>query len=167
MCTKVSLSVAKHFYGHSICWHKAKQDDMKEIYLESLYVCHLAFCCVRLLKLLPVSGSLRALLPNLNYIYIIFPVRAEPWEGTFDAIKSPASPMQNLELFSELNDYFPGFTIIDEDNKYQSEDCLNVTVYTSNPDESANMPVRDSLRFSHLKPSKILLFSSCGKVRKS
>jgi len=55
--------------------------------------------------------------------------------------------MQNVEFRKLEKLYIPDVTIIDEDDQYQSVDYLNVSVYTSNPDECANMPVRDFLGF--------------------
>ena len=56
--------------------------------------------------------------------------------------------MQNVVYISALKEYSPFCNIVDEDYNYISEDCLYLSVYTSNPNECANMPVRDFLCYS-------------------
>ena len=63
MCTKVLLSAAKHFYGHSICWHQVNQDGMNFYKLlrnlgVSVHVHKgFTFCCKIFFTVIPFAGT--------------------------------------------------------------------------------------------------------------
>ena len=65
--------------------------------------------------------------------------RPEPWDGLLDASKHSAVPIQNQDGMKDILNYMPG--VVDESPKTFDEDCLYLSVYTSNPSKTANMPV--------------------------
>ena len=59
-----------------------------------------------------------------------------------DGTKAAKSPVQSLEFFNAYKDMMPFSEDFGEKWTDMSEDCLYLSVYTSNPSPSANMPVR-------------------------
>ena len=63
----------------------------------------------------------------------------EPWDGILDATKHSSVPMQDKQMMTDQTQFMPGF---DADEVITSdENCLYLSVYTSNPCNSANLPV--------------------------
>ncbi|CAK8697499.1 cocaine esterase-like [Clavelina lepadiformis] len=79
--------------------------------------------------------------PPLGELRFEPPERSEPWQGILDGTKMSPRPLQDEAFEEELYGNLPLLNQFEENLSDFSEDCLYLTVYTSNPSATANMPV--------------------------
>ena len=82
---------------------------------------------------------------NLIHFKIFLSVSPEPWDGILDASEHSPSPHHDSTLMIKLRTMLP--LLDDRIPKSHSEDCLYLSVYTTNPSEDQNRPV--NLRWSY------------------
>ena len=83
--------------------------------------------------------------PHTVHILWYIHFSPEPWDGVLDATKHSASPVQNRRLMSGLVESLP--LIVDQDSKTYNEDCLCLSVYTTNPSTAEKLPVKHVCHF--------------------
>ena len=69
--------------------------------------------------------------------------RPDSWDGILDATKQAPAPIQDTEGMAMLYDFMP--ELVEEHPQIYDEDCLYLSVYTSNPSKTANLPVSISI----------------------
>ncbi|CAK8697505.1 unnamed protein product [Clavelina lepadiformis] len=69
------------------------------------------------------------------------PQRCSSWNGVLAAVEMPPCPMQNADAGKATDHLLTTVNQFDEPFSKLDEDCLHVTVYTTNPSKTANMPV--------------------------
>jgi len=80
-----------------------------------------------------------ALFFALFYHFIIVLFSPEPWNEILDSTKHSSSPVQDIKLMDGLTESLT--LIADQNPKTYNEDCLYLSVYTSKPSETTNLPV--------------------------
>ncbi|CAK8697498.1 unnamed protein product [Clavelina lepadiformis] len=86
-------------------------------------------------------GSVPFAKPPLGQLRFEPPERCEPWQGILDGTKMSPRPLQDDAFEEELYGNLLLLNQFEENLSHFSEDCLYLTVYTSNPSTTANMPV--------------------------